>query len=99
MLGEHRRGQRHATLLVALANDPDQAVLAVDRRHFERGRLADAQATRIHQQEADPGDRPPHAADDGAGLGVGQNAGQAAALGRTDLFFENSAQSRSSVRT
>ena len=63
-------GERHATFLVALADDADQSVEAVDRRDFKRGCLADAQAARIHQQEAGLGDRASYAADDGASLSV-----------------------------
>src|SRR5262245_23526822 len=86
-LGENRLGQRHRALLVALAHDADQSVPAVDRGHLEGRRLADAQAAGIHQQECDPGDRLPHATDDGASFGIGENAGQTLALRCLDLFL------------
>ena len=98
-LGMHRRWQRHAPFFVALPDHADQSTDAINRRDLQRCSLADAQAARIHQQETDASDRLPDATDDGAGLGVGQNTGQPPALRRADSFFENSGQSRSSVRS
>src|SRR5262249_56360785 len=62
-LGKNRLGQRDRALLVALTDDADQTVLAVDRGHLEGRRLADAEAAGIHQQKSDPGARLPDASD------------------------------------
>jgi len=49
-LGKDCLRQRHPSLLVALADDPNQAIATVNRRDLERCSLADAQATGVHEQ-------------------------------------------------
>ena len=96
-LVEDRLRQRHSTFLVALANDADQPVDAIDCGHFECRSLADAQAACIHEQKGRSRDRLPYTAEDCASFRVRWHIGQTLALGRTDSFFENSDHSRSSV--
>src|SRR6185295_2134918 len=64
-LVEDRLRQRHAAFLVALADDADQPVDAVDRRDLECRSLTDAQTARIHEQQSGFGDWTPYAAKDG----------------------------------
>jgi hypothetical protein len=63
------------------------------------GRLADAQATGIHQSKGRPMDWIAHFREDGTNLVVGEYGRQALLARRAYAFFwENSGQSRSSVR-
>src|SRR6266496_1036411 len=87
----------YPALLVAFADDADQSIDAVDRRDFERRRLADAKAARIHQEHAGLLNRTPYAPNDRADLGIGKDVGQTFALGCANSFFENSDHSRSRV--
>jgi hypothetical protein len=56
-LVENRLWQRRQPLLVALADDAQYLVGPVNGVDFQRGRFADAQATRVHDGEACPVDR------------------------------------------
>ena len=94
---EHWLRQRHAALLVTLADDSKEQTGAVNACDFHGCGLADAQATGIHEREAGPMDGVPYAAKECADLSVRQYGGQTLLPGRADSFFENSGQSRSSV--
>jgi hypothetical protein len=97
-LGKHWLGQRHAALLVAFANDAEHSFGVLDIADLNLGRLADAQATGIHQLKAGPVDRIAHLSQDGVDLGMREHGRQALLPRRTNAFFwENSGQSRSSV--
>jgi len=94
---EHWLRQRHAALLVTLADDPKQQSGAVNASDFHGCGLADAQATGIHEREASSMDGVPYAAKECADLSVRKYGGQTLLPGRPDSFFENSGQSRLSV--
>src|ERR1039458_1965075 len=94
---EHWLRQRHAALLVTLADDPKQQTGAVNACDFHGCGLADAQATGIHEREAGLMDGVPYAAKECADLSVRKDGGQTLPLGRADSFFKSSGQSRSSV--
>jgi hypothetical protein len=97
-LGKHWLGQRHAALLVAFANDAEHSFGVLDIADLNLGRLADAQATGIHQFKARPVDRIAYRSQDGADLGMGEHGRQALLPRRANAFFwENRGQSRSSV--
>src|SRR5208282_4185902 len=83
---EHWLRQRHAALLVALADDPKQQTGAVNACDFHGCGLADAQATGIHEREAGPMDGVPYAAKECADLGVRQYRRQTLLFGRPDFL-------------
>jgi len=97
--GEHRVWQGHPAFLVALADHAKQSLGALDIADLDLGRLANAQATGIHQLKRGAVDRVAHLREDGTSLVVGEHGRQAVLARRADAFFwENSGQSRSSVR-
>ena len=94
-LGKHWLGQRHAALLVAFANDAEHSFGVLDNADLNLGRLADAQATGIHQFKARPVDRIAYRSQDGADLRMGEHGRQALLSRRANAFFwENRGQSR-----
>ena len=97
-VGQDRLRQRHTPLLVAFADNAKQHVGAVDRADFQARGLADAQAARIHDDEAGLVDGVPYAAQQGADLRVRKDFRQTPLLRRPNLFSPNSGHVRSSVR-
>ena len=97
-LGQHWLGQRDAPLLVAFADDPQHSLAVIDIADRNLGRLADAQATGIHQLKAGPVDWITYRSQDGVDLGMREHDRQPLLPRRANAFFwENSGQSRSSV--
>jgi len=98
-LAEHRIWQGHPALLVPLADHAKQSHGALDVADLDLGRFADAQTTGIHQSKRSSMDRVAHLREDGPSLVMGEHGRQAVLAGRADAFFwEDSGQSRSSVR-
>lgn len=95
---KNRLRQRHPPFLVAFTDDTQDQVGTVDRPDLQGRGFADAQAASIQDGEAEFVDRVLYAAQESADLSVRQDIGQASLLRRTNLFFQNSGQSRSSVR-
>ena len=95
---KNRLWQRHPPFLVAFADDAQDPVGTVNRRDLQGRGLADAQATGVHDGQARLVDRVLYAVQQSADLSVRQDDGQALLPGRPNLFFQNSGQSRSSVR-
>jgi hypothetical protein len=93
-LGRHWLGQRDAPLFVVFAD----SLAVIDIAHRNLDRLADAQATGIHQLKAGPVDWITYRSQDGADLGIRERDRQPLLPRRANAFFwENSAQLRSSV--
>ena len=90
-LVENRLGQQHQPLLVALANDAQHLVGAVDGADLQRGGLADAQAARIHDGEARPVDRVADVAEQLPDLILRQRIRQPLLPGCGDPFFPRTA--------
>ena len=84
-------------LFVTLADDPQQAIDAVDSRNLEGGCLSGTQAAGVDEGCAGPVDGVPQARKETTDLGIAERMGEALLLGLADLFFENSAHSRLSV--
>jgi len=95
---ERRLRQRHAPLPVALADDAQLQIGAVDGAYLQAHGFAYAQAAGVHEREAALVNRVPHAEKQRANLLVGENLGQPPLFGRANSFFSNSGQSRSSAR-
>src|SRR5271157_4114331 len=95
---ENRLWQRRQPLLVALADDAQHLVGPVNGADLQRGGLADAQTTRIHDGKARLVDRVADTAeeDDGPDLPTARQAA-ASAVARRSFFSPNSNQSRPSV--
>ena len=96
-LGEDWLRHRHPALFVALANDLNQTINAVDRGDLKCYSLADPQPASVRKQQGSSGNRVPYATKDCARLNVGEDVGQSSALGWADSFFEKSDQLRSRV--
>jgi hypothetical protein len=90
-------GQRDDPLFVALADDAHLAIDAVDGPDLERSSFAGTQATGVDEGRAGLVDRVLQARKEIADLGISERIGKPLLLGLPDLFFENRAQSRSSV--
>jgi len=90
-------GQRDDPLFVALADNTQVTIDAVDRWDLERGSFSGSQPAGVDEGCAGPIDGVPQAWKEIADLGVAEGIGKALLLGLADLFFENSAQSRLSV--
>jgi len=73
-------------LLIALADDPQQAAGLVDGGDRKRSSLADPQAAGIDQAEAAAMNGVADGADDTLYLGMGKRLRQAPLLGKSDLF-------------
>ena len=90
-------GQRDDPLFVALADDPQVSIDAVDGPDLEGSSFAGTQAAGVNEGRAGFVDRILQARQETADLGITDRIGEPLLLGLPDLFFENSAQSRSSV--
>jgi len=95
---KNRLWQRHPPFLIAFADDAQDPVGTINRRDLQGRSLADAQATGVHDGQTRLVDRVLYAVQQSADLGVRQDNRQAFLPGRPNLFFQNSGQSRSSVR-
>ena len=73
---QDRSRQGHEPLPVALADDAEPEIGAVDGADFQGRGLADAQAAGVHQGEAGLVNRAPHAAQQRADLLVRQDLGK-----------------------
>jgi hypothetical protein len=94
---QNRPGEWNDPLLVALADDPQLTVDAVDGTDLKRRRLSRPQAACVDDSAAGSIDRVPQPRQERADLGIAEGVGKALLLGLADLFFANSAQSRLSV--
>ena len=94
---EHRLRQRDPPFLVPFADDAQRQVGPVDRIDLKGDGLADAQAARVNDREAGFVDRAFYATEQMADLVVGQRMRQPLVLRQTNLFLENSGQSRPRV--
>ena len=90
-------GQRDDPLFVALADDAQVSIDAVDGHDLERSSLAGTQAAGVDEGRAGFVNRILQARQEITDLGLTDRIGEPLLLGLTDLFFENSAQSRLSV--
>ena len=73
---QDRSRQGHEPLPVALADDAEPEIGAVDGADFQGRGLADAQAAGVHEGEAGLVNRAPHAAQQRADLLVRQDLGK-----------------------
>jgi len=96
-LVENRLGQQHQPLLVALANDTQHLVGAVDGADLQMGGFADAQAARIHGGEARPGDHVADVAEQLTDLLLGQRMRQPLLSRDDDPFFPGTGPSHGGV--
>jgi len=92
----NRPRHRNEPLLVALADDPQQAAGLVDGADRKTGSLADPQAAGIDQAEAAAMNRVADGADNPLHLGMAERLRQPPLLGQPELFLNN-AQSTPSV--
>ena len=92
----NRPWHRNEPLLIALADDPQQAAGLVDGGDRKRSSLADPKATGIDQADAATMDGIADGADNPLHLGMGERLGQTPLLGKPELFLNN-AQSTPSV--
>ena len=90
-------GQRDDPLFVALADDAQLTLDAVDGPDLERSSFTGTQAAGVDEGRAGFVDRVLQARKEIADLGITERIGEPLLLGLPDLFFENRAQSRSSV--
>ena len=97
-LGEDWLRQRHQPFLIALADDAQRQIGAVDRADLQAQRLADPQTTSIGERQAGFVNRAFYAAEQPADLLIGQDLGQTLLRRRANLFLENTGQSRLSVQ-
>src|SRR4029453_17492739 len=106
-LGKSQRGflwvvqnwlwQGNDPLLVALADDPQQTIDAVDGRNLKPSSFSGTQAAGVDDRGAGSVDRVLQARKETTDLGIAERIGEPLLLGLADLFFENRAQLRLSV--
>jgi len=90
---QHRLWQRHAPLLVPLADDPKQQVGIIDRADLQGRGLTDAQAAGVHESEAGLVDGVSDVAQNCTDLSVRQDFRQPRLPGRPNPFFSKTAAS------
>jgi hypothetical protein len=90
-------GQRDDALLVALADDPQVTIDAVNGPDLECSSFTGTQAAGVDEDATAFVNRVLQARKEIADLGIAERIGEPLLLGLPDLFFENSAQSRLSV--
>ena len=90
-------GQRDDPLFVALADDAQLTIDAVDGPDLDRSSFTGTQAAGVDEGRAGFVDRVLQAREEITDLGITERIGEPLLLGLPDLFFENRAQSRSSV--
>ena len=86
----NRPRHRNEPLLVALADDPQQAAGLVDGGDRKSSSLPDAQAAGIDQAEAAAMNGVADGADNPQRLAMGERLGQPPLLGKPELFLKNS---------
>jgi hypothetical protein len=89
-LGEDWLRQRNQPFLIALADDAQRQIGAVDRADLQAQRLADPQTTSIGERQAGFVNRAFYAAEQPADLLIGQDLGQTLLRRQANLFLENS---------
>ena len=89
--------QGNDPLLVALADDPQQTIDAVDGRNLKPSSFSGTQAAGVDDRGAGSVDRVLQARKETTDLGIAERIGEPLLLGLADLFFENRAQLRLSV--
>jgi hypothetical protein len=86
-LDENWLRQWNAALLIAFADDPQHSLGVINIADLNLRRLADAQATGIHELKTGPVDRIAHRSQDGADLGIGEHNREALLPRCANAFF------------